>query len=122
MEYSCIVCNLPLDGKKKKFCSLKCKFAFTNNKHQNYISQQRRGYDRKAELIRLKGGSCEICGYEKNQAALCFHHRDPKNKAFQIDIRKCSNSSWDKLSEEASKCSLLCLNCHAELHNPSFST
>jgi predicted Zn-ribbon and HTH transcriptional regulator len=88
MEKICLVCSLPLEGRKRKFCSLKCKLAFINNKHQNYATQQRRGYERKAQLINMKGGKCQICGYNKNQSALCFHHTDPKIKSFQIDIRK----------------------------------
>ena len=118
----CIVCSSQLTGKQTKYCSVKCKSAFINNRHQNYTSQQRRGYDRKIQLIELKGGSCQICGYNKNKSALCFHHIDPKTKSFQIDLRRCSNSSLANLIEEADKCQLLCLNCHAELHNPSFST
>ena len=122
MELSCIVCGDPLSGRQKKFCSAKCKLSTTNNKHQNYVSQQRRGYERRIRLIDLKGRICEICGYDKNAAALCFHHTEPKSKSFQIDLRRCSNSSWDNLLKEVDKCQLLCLNCHAELHNPSFST
>jgi hypothetical protein len=85
--------QLATEGRKRKFCSLKCKLSFINNKHQNYATQQRRDYERKAQLINMKGGKCQICGYNKNQSALCFHHTDPKTKSFQIDIRKCSNSS-----------------------------
>jgi len=63
-----------------------------------------------------------MCGYTRNLTALCFHHQDPRSKSFTIDIRRCSNSSWTTLLTEAVKCRLLCLNCHAELHNPAFST
>jgi len=122
MDKRCSTCENKLTGRQKKFCSIKCKNADTNNKHQNYIAQQRRGYERKAKLLKLKGGCCEICKYNKNSSALCFHHIDPKIIFFQIDIRHCSNSSWNGLLKEVDKCQLLCLNCHAELHNPSFST
>jgi hypothetical protein len=122
MEKNWLVCNLQLTGKQTKFCSPRCKLAFINNKHQNYVTQQRRGYERKAKLIEMKGGCCESCGYSRNQSALCFHHINPKTKSFQIDIRHCSNNSWNNLLSEAEKCQLLCLNCHSELHNPSFST
>jgi len=122
MKKNCLVCNSLLTGRQTKFCSTKCKFALINNKHQNYIAQQRRGYERKAKLVEIKGGCCEFCGYSKNQSALCFHHINPKTKSFQIDIRHCSNSSWSNLLIEVEKCQLLCLNCHSELHNPSFST
>jgi hypothetical protein len=118
----CIVCDRLLSGRQKLYCFAKCKLSTINNRHQNYATQQRRGYERRSQLIALKGSSCEICGYSKNQAALCFHHIEPKMKSFQIDLRRCSNSSWDGLLKEADKCRLLCLNCHAELHNPSFST
>src|SRR4051794_26197176 len=122
MENKCVVCDTTLLGRQRLYCSARCKASVTNNKHQNYASQQKRGNDRRAELIRLKGGCCEKCGYSRNQAALCFHHDHPRNKLFQIDIRKCSNSSWPTLLREADKCTLLCLNCHSELHNPTFST
>src|SRR5262245_13730443 len=122
MEKHCLICGSLLSGRQRKFCSTKCKFSFINNKHQNYAAQQQRGYKRKARLIQMKGGSCQICGYDKNQSALCFHHIDPTTKSFQIDIRRCPNNSWDNLMREVSKCQLLCLNCHAELHNPTFST
>lgn len=121
MENKCLVCNARLTGRQTKFCSTKCKLAVINNKHQNYITQQRRGYERKARLIKMKKGCCEFCGYYKNQSALCFHHINPAIKSFPLDIRHCSNNSWDKLVTEAEKCQLLCLNCHAELHNPTFS-
>src|ERR1044071_3831774 len=122
MEIKCIVCGRELAGRQRKFCSTACMHLSTNNKHQNYVTQQRRGSERRARLIDLKGGRCEICGYKTNQAALSFHHTNPSTKTFQIDLRRCSNSTWDRLVKEAEKCSLLCLNCHAELHNPVFST
>lgn len=112
----CFVCKKKLVGRQKKFCSQNCKNRSTNNVHQNYITQQKRGKHRRNQLIQLLGGKCQQCGYNRSAAALAFHHRDPKTKKFQVDIRKCSNSSWDALIQEASKCVLLCLNCHAELH------
>ena len=121
MKKICAICQNELTGKQTKFCSLACKNSWTNNKHQNYVAQQKRGKRRRQLLIQLKGGCCEICGYNKNQAALSFHHLDASTKSFQIDIRKCSNGTWQRLLEEAQKCQLLCLNCHAEIHNPELS-
>lgn len=103
-------------GKQKKFCSLQCKNTDINNRHKQYSGQKERGEYRKLELIRFKGGSCELCGYNKNYSALCFHHL--RDKKFQIDIRQCSNRSFEKLLEEANKCMLLCHNCHMEIHYP----
>ncbi len=122
MEETCLVCKANLNGKQTKFCSRRCKNAFTNNRHQNYVSQQHRGSQRRQLLIEQKGGRCEKCGYSSNRAAMAFHHLDPATKSFPLDLRNCSNTSWEALTAEAKKCMLLCLNCHAEIHNPDFST
>ncbi len=122
MEVACLVCEAQLTGKQTKFCSRRCKNAFTNNRHQNYVSQQQRGCRRRQLLIQRKGGRCEQCGYSSNRAAMAFHHLDPATKSFPLDLRNCSNTSWEALVAEANKCLLLCLNCHAEIHNPGFST
>jgi hypothetical protein len=122
MESLCVVCAKSLTGRQTSFCSRQCKNNFTNNRHQNYITQQERGRQRRQSLIRQKGGCCQRCQYSCNGAALAFHHLDPAIKSFGIDLRKCSNTSWATLVSEAEKCLLLCLNCHAEIHNPDFST
>ena len=121
----CIVCGIALTGSKKKFCSINCKQKYYYNQTKvnpnSYFTQTIRGYRRKLKLIDLKGGKCEICGYNKNIAALEFHHIDSSQKNFSLDIRKLSNSKWDGLIKEVSKCMLLCSNCHREIHNPEYS-
>jgi hypothetical protein len=59
-----------------------------------------------------------VCAYRRNYAALEFHHRDPANKQFSLDLRSLSNRTWAAILREADHCDLLCSNCHAELHNP----
>ena len=121
MENTCVVCEAVLSGRQVKFCPLRCKNVFTNNKHQNYVTQQLRGGRQRRELlIQQKGGRCQRCGYDRNGAALAFHHLNPATKSFGIDLRKCSNTSRELLTAEAQKCLLLCPNCHAEIHNPDF--
>lgn len=83
----------------------------------NYQNQKLRGLKRKYEIIEARGGKCEICGYNKNLAALDFHHKNPDEKEFQLDMRQLSNCSLEKLESELSKCIILCANCHRELHN-----
>jgi endogenous inhibitor of DNA gyrase (YacG/DUF329 family) len=114
----CLSCGGSLSGKQSKFCSNACKAKSSNNKHQNYKNQQRRGAYRKAKLMEMKGIKCSSCGYKKNYAALAFHHRDPSQKSFALDLRTCSNKSWESLLEEAAKCDLVCMNCHMEIHHP----
>lgn len=115
---NCMTCNKELIGRQTKFCSRICKNENTNAKHQNYESQQKRGLNRKIELIKLFNGCCSRCGYKKNIAALEFHHTNPKEKDKGLDIRKLSNSTWDWCLKEAMKCILLCSNCHHEHHYP----
>ena len=86
-----------------------------------YINQKIRGITRKYEYIMSKGGKCEICGYNKNLAALDFHHLDPDQKDFQIDARKFANSKLSDLKSELDKCIILCANCHRELHSPDLN-
>jgi TPP-dependent indolepyruvate ferredoxin oxidoreductase alpha subunit len=63
-------------------------------------AQKDRGRMRKTKLVNIKGGKCEKCGYDRNYAALSFHHRDSSLKKFTLD-------------------DLLCMNCHFSLHNPT---
>jgi hypothetical protein len=70
----------------------------------------------KAALVAYKGGFCVRCGYADCQQALCFHHRDPAEKEFSIGE---GNKIWrlEQAIKEIEKCDLLCLNCHAEVHD-----
>lgn len=60
-----------------------------------------------------------MCNYRRNYAALEFHHTDPMQKLFQLDMRSLANLQWTDILQEAGKCRLLCSNCHAEHHNPA---
>jgi|688.fasta_scaffold244306_3 hypothetical protein len=115
-EKFCYVCNSVLSGMQKKFCSRKCK----SKKQYNtvYGNQLKRGLKRKEELVDKFGGCCTICGYSKCLAALHFHHIDPTMKEFALDSRKLRGTTIESIEKEASKCILVCSNCHAEIHHP----
>lgn len=117
----CIVCNAALKGKQWEFCSKKCKGIKHSDNPNNYIKQQERSWARKEFFVNLKGGKCERCGYDKNMAALCFHHKNPEDKLYSIDSRKFSNTNMKSLTMEVEKCNLLCHNCHMELHYPNLT-
>jgi transposase len=68
----------------------------------------------KAILVDEAGGECSICGYSRCVAALVFHHVSPRDKRFSISERGVARS-LARAREEASKCVLLCANCHAEV-------
>lgn len=115
---NCEVCGTELKGKQQKFCSNKCKCKASNPKHQSSTAQRDRALRRKTKLILIMGGKCSVCGYNKNFAALSFHHINPKIKSMNLDCRTLSNNSWPVIMEEAKKCILLCENCHREIHHP----
>ena len=67
----------------------------------------------KLKLVEYKGGSCEVCGYNKCVEALEFHHIDETTKEFAVSG---STKSLERQMAEADKCVMLCANCHRELH------
>src|SRR4051794_4702942 len=68
----------------------------------------------RATLISEAGGSCAACGYDRYAGALQFHHLDPSAKEFGLSSRGVTRS-LAAARAEASKCVLLCANCHAEV-------
>jgi hypothetical protein len=68
----------------------------------------------KAILAGEAGGACRICGYARYIGALQFHHVDPSEKRLGLATGGVA-LSIDALRAEASKCVLLCSNCHAEV-------
>lgn len=66
---------------------------------------------------------CTKCGYSKNISALDFHHVDPKDKKFNLSdatIEQAGMISKGELTiglkNELMKCTVLCAQCHGELH------
>lgn len=110
-------------GMSKRDISRKYKVSFSRLEklvkpmaQKGYEVLKNRRHRIKEELIRYKGGKCEICGYSRCQSALEFHHRDPKEKDFGI----ATNSSYKNmglLKKEIDKCILVCANCHREIHS-----
>lgn len=69
----------------------------------------------KEQCAEYKGGKCEKCGYNKCIAALEFHHRDPREKEFQVSYK--NHKRFDEvIKAELDKCDCLCSNCHKETH------
>lgn len=74
----------------------------------------RRRHLLKRILVEEAGGKCILCGYSRCDRALEFHHLDPEAKQFELRYRGLTRS-LAALRAEASKCVLLCSNCHAEV-------
>jgi hypothetical protein len=114
---ACVYCGTKLVGRQKKYCCVNCK-TLDFGESTVYEYQKRRGREKRIKLILEHGGSCLICGYNKNYSALQFHHLNPHEKRFVLCQRNCAAFNYEKLLNEASKCILVCGNCHAEIHNP----
>jgi 5-methylcytosine-specific restriction endonuclease McrA len=85
-----------------------------NGRRINY--KRRVDVDRKT-AVALLGGECAICGSKNN---LIFHHRNPKEKRFEISQR-LGRLLWSDLLKEISKCVLLCNRCHGFYHGGRIS-
>ena len=75
-------------------------------------SEQRKHNKKRA--LEICQNKCYICGYDKCEAALEFHHRNKKLKRFAIS--NGLHLPWNVLKTEINKCVLLCSNCHKEFH------
>jgi len=92
------------NGWRKNRC-IKCSTEYRRNGRRRH----------KLKLIKLLGGKCMRCGYDKCPAALEFHHLDPSKKSFTIGDEK-THKSQKYIEKEIKKCILICANCHAEEH------
>lgn len=68
----------------------------------------------KAFFVAYKGGKCELCGYNKCQASMDFHHKDPTQK--DPNWKYMRRWSKKRVLQEIDKCMLVCRNCHGEIH------
>jgi len=82
------------------------------------IAVRKRRKKIRQQALEYKGNKCEICGYDKCDDALEFHHIRANGKDFSISDRGYTRS-WAKVKEELDKCILVCANCHRELHAQS---
>ena len=67
----------------------------------------------KQKLVDSMGGVCADCGFSKYLEAM-----DPPPQRRQGTRRRCvlNCTSWERLWKEASKCVLVCSNCHKHRH------
>ncbi len=122
---------LKIDGKwsnltNRKFCFMCSPFKAHNTKNltkaettaskvlSSYEHVKKFRHKKKNKAILYKGGKCTICGYDKCNRNLAFHHIDPNMKDFNISAK----GSWgfERIKAELDKCILVCHNCHGEIH------
>lgn len=73
----------------------------------------RRHQKMRKTLVAEAGGACVLCGYNRCLFSLHFHHVDPAKKSFQMTV--AIGRSIAAFRAEATKCVLLCANCHGEV-------
>ncbi len=56
---------------------------------------------------------CLLCN-ETEPYCLDMHHLDPSMK--EATVSSLTSSGWKKLMTEASKCVIVCANCHRKIH------
>jgi tRNA(Ile)-lysidine synthase len=110
---NCIVCQKPLSGKQRSFCSLKCK----NDYYLGYQALKKRANERKQELINSFGGACKRCGYSASLDALSFYNKN--GKTLSINTNLLANSNYNKLKMKLAGSQVLCRNCVEEVQNPT---
>lgn len=105
MKIQCLYCkNSFLYLRKQKGTTDICPSCYCN-RHRWHL---------KNFMIQYKGGGCQVCGYNKCQRSLDFHHMDHTRKDFNFGGKHCI--AWKKIREELDKCICLCKNCHGEVH------
>ena len=67
----------------------------------------------KQTLVDEAGGGCAVCGYDRCLGNLHFHHVEPAEKTFEIQMGL--GKSIAAYRAEARKCALVCANCHGEI-------
>lgn len=89
--------------------------ASRKKKKEHYQQVQllrRRAVAEQVSLWKAERG-CVACG-ERYSKCLELHHLDPKEK--ELDPADTIQYSWTKFLEEASKCIVVCANCHRKIH------
>jgi len=99
--------------------SLVAYYCNSTSKEKAIKLQKNNRYAIRNRLKEEFGGKCQICGYNKCLAALEFHHKDPKEKLFNVmdALWSLKGVKKEQAYEEAKKCILICSNCHRELHD-----
>ena len=77
------------------------------------VTDRQRRY--KNIYVKQKGGKCQLCGFDKYNGALEFHHKDPTKKDSSMSkMTRMADSA--EVQRELEKCILLCANCHRMTH------
>lgn len=117
----CPRCNakfeLPFGEVNRKFC-FDCMPKGLSKAEQSSISK---ATGKKRALGFIGQTECQVCGYNRYQSALEFHHLNGDEKDFNLATKICSSEISEEIKDELKKCIVLCSNCHRALHAKEIS-
>jgi endo-1,4-beta-mannosidase len=92
---------------------------YKKNKEKHCARVELRRKKHSAELrkyISTIKKKCSVCGYDKYDKALEYHHINNDNKDCAIAVMVSNGYSKERINKEIAKCIVLCANCHREVH------
>lgn len=110
-------------NRKKGTRHCQCNVCKRNTAKQSYARHKKRVIEKSRQRTDIhnqwfrefkKKLICCICG-EKDWVCLDFHHINPKEKLFGLNISRRYRSRKD-LINEINKCACVCSNCHRKVH------
>ena len=122
----CSKCGIDFEhyGQKHNWCR-KCKNEYDRNWYRNQSDEKKKRItQQKAERLRKlaerfnkwKGEQGCLCCDESEPCALDLHHTNPEEKESSLSDAIYNGWSWENIMTEASKCVIVCRNCHAKIH------
>ena len=109
--YQSLCKNCKSDYNKKHYIKDKSKYINRAEQRNKIVKDN----IKEKILTYLKDKKCARCP-ESDVIVLDFHHREPKEKAFEIATGVKMMYKWEIIEQEISKCEMLCANCHRRLH------
>jgi len=89
---------------------------YRNTNKEKIKQREKNRYINNCKMLdNLKINGCSICGYNKCNSSLDFHHVNPEDKHFPTSSLTIRRKTED-IVNELNKCILLCKNCHYEIH------
>lgn len=88
---------------------------YHKNKTQIKLNEKRRQKELLNYLKQNFGNKCLICGFNKYQSSLDFHHIN--GDKFDNISSMIGKASKQKIFDEVRKCILICSNCHRAIHS-----
>jgi len=101
------------DPEKRRECRRRW---YANNKESEKAHINRRKNEIRNWFIDYKSKlKCSKCR-EDHPATLDFHHKNSKEKEFNVTFMSYFGYSIERIKKEIAKCIILCANCHRKLH------